>query len=319
MENNTLTHNKDINTDKVLQGVASLGSERPEKSDAGTEADSDRLKTRTKYSGAARRRYKKQLQREREDAKALTPLPAAASTAKNKGEGTSEGAGKRTRREAITPSPEHSRQGKKPKVTDQGTFAQATKGLVRMALVYEGYPDKRLGASEVTEIRKKIRGRILELAEGTKAPTFTGSWERDGAMVIACADGWSGDWLKGLASELAVGDAPLRVLPIEELPKRHRLIVHVEEPDLTAQEALKLLDRQNTGLAASEWVVTRGSESRDATSSHFACLVGDSSLEALKTCGLKPFCGLGRATVKVLGRERKGEARVEVAGVGGAV
>ena len=88
---------------------------------------------------------------------------------------------------------------------------------------------------------------------------------------------------------------------------------------MTAQETLKLLDRQNTDLAASEWVVTRGSESRDATSSHFACLVGDSSLDALKACGLKPFCGLGRATVKVLDKERKGEACVEVTGAEGAV
>jgi len=252
------TIEKNLKTPNVLQGVASLGSERPEESDAGTGADSDHLKTRTRYSEAARRRYKKQLQMEREAAKVLTPPPAAASIAKDKGEGTSAGAVKRTRAEAVTPSPKHSHQGKKPKVTDQGTFAQATKGLVRMALVHEGYPDKRLGASEVAIIRKQLRARILELAEGIKAPTFTGSWERDGAMVLACADVQTGDWLKSLASELTIGDAPLGCATDREATQATSLVVHVEEPDLTAQEALKLLDKQNTGLAVSEWVRHQG-------------------------------------------------------------
>jgi len=66
----------------------------------------------------------------------------------------------------------------------------------------------------------------------------------------------------------------------------------MEEPDLTAEETIKLLDRRNTDLAAREWVVVRWSASKDAKSTHFAALVGDVSLEALKACRLKSFCGL---------------------------
>jgi hypothetical protein len=155
-------------------------------------------------------------------------------------------------------------------------------------------------------IRKMIRERILS-QEGTKAPNFTGSWERDGALVFACANEETRDWLNQITVSLKIGENTLRVMPIDELPERHRVIIHVEEPDVTTGEVLSLLGRQNKGLTTSNWVVTRGSESRDA---HFACFVGDRSLEALKKLNFRPFCGLGRATVRVLGKDRKGGKKV---------
>jgi len=207
-----------------------------------------------------------------------------------------------------TPSPSEDRQGKKPKVIhDQGSYAQATKGLIRMALVLEGYPDKKLGAEEVGEVRRLVRGRILALPDDAPAPAFTGSWERDGALMFCCANQGSAEWLKSLSGEMKLGETPLRALPADELPRRHRVVVHVEEPDLTIEETIKFLDKQNTGLAAGEWVVIRGSTSRDAKSAHFAALVGDSSLEALKACGFRPFCGLGRASIRMLDKERREE------------
>jgi len=48
------------------------------------------------------------------------------------------------------------------------------------------------------------------------------------------------------------------------------ILIHVEEPDLSAEEALRLLGRQNTGLTTGDWIVTRGSVSRDVTSTHVA-------------------------------------------------
>lgn len=75
---------------------------------------------------------------------------------------------------------------------------------------------------------------------------------------------------------------------------------------MVVEKAIKLLDRQNTGLGVREWVVVRGSESKDAKSAHFAALIGDTSLEVLKTYDFKPFCELGRATVKLLDKEHRG-------------
>ena len=232
-----------------------------------------------------------------------TTPPGAASGSEAEGGSGQVRTAKRPRSEPLsTPSPLNRQPDKRPRVSDQGSFAQAAKGLIRLAIVAEGYPDRKLGDGEVAEIRKLVRGRIIALQIGTKAPTFTGSWTRDGALVFACANEESADWLKSLSADLSLGNVPLRVLPADELPKRHRVVVHVEEPDLSVKEAISLLDRQNVGLAPGDWVVSGGSESRDASSTHFACLVTSQSLEALKACNFRPFCGSTRATVKLLGR-----------------
>lgn len=91
----------------------------------------------------------------------------------------------------------------------------------------------------------------------------------------------------------------MHALPADELFKRHRIVVHVRDPKMSIKETLKFLDRQNKGLAASEWIVARGSESKNAASSPFFAFVGDRTLEVLKDLNFKPFCGLGQATVEV--------------------
>ena len=301
---------KTPNINKVLQGVASLGSERPEESsEAGASSSGAPPKTRVRYSGAARRRYKKQMQIQAEGAVTATNTtpPGTVSDPEAKGGSGQVRTEKRPRPEPTsTPSPSNRQPDKRPRVNDQRTFAQAAKGIIRLAVVTDGYPDKKLGDGEVSGIRKLIRGRIIALQKGTRAPTFTGSWVRDGALVFACANEESADWLKSLSADLSLGNVPLRVLPADELPKRHRVVVHVEEPDLSVKEAIELLDRQNAGLALGDWVVSGGSERRDASSTHFACLVGAESLGALKACGYRPFCGSTRATVKLLAK-RHGE------------
>jgi len=100
--------------------------------------------------------------------------------------------------------------------------------------------------------RKLIRGHILGLPESMLAPTFIGTWIRDGAIVFDCANQESADWLMSLYGVIRVEDAPLHVLPANELPKHHRMVMHVEEAVLTAEETDKLFDRRNTGLVAGE-------------------------------------------------------------------
>jgi hypothetical protein len=82
-------------------------------------------------------------------------------------------------------------------------------------------------------------------------------------------------------------------------------VVHVEDPKLSVKQILGLLDRQNEGLTSGEWIVVRGSESRDATSAHFAALIGDQSLEGLKALNFKPYCGLGQASIKLPAKARR--------------
>ncbi|KYN07980.1 hypothetical protein ALC62_01045 [Cyphomyrmex costatus] len=272
------TFNLNTNFNKVLQGVASLGSKQPEENKA---ASAGLPKTRISYSGAARRRYNKEKARAE---KAISPSPTNTPTPPGGESGAAVATQKRARPVHQTPSPTEYRPGKRPK----------------KAILRKNWVPVRGG-----EIRRLVRGHILELPEDGLAPTFTGTWERDGAVIFNCANQQTVDWLKSLSTVIKIGGTALHVLPAGELPKRHRVVVHVEESDLAVEEAIKLLDRQNTGLGAREWVVVRGSESRDAKSAHFAALIGDRSLEILRTCGFKPFCGLGRTTVRLLDKERK--------------
>lgn len=64
------------------------------------------------------------------------------------------------------------------------------------------------------------------------------------------------------------------MLLADELRKRHRVVMHVDEPDLFVEEAIKFV-RWNVGFVAGEWVVPRGSENKGASNSYFACLVDD--------------------------------------------
>nr|XP_012215701.1 PREDICTED: LOW QUALITY PROTEIN: uncharacterized protein LOC105668094 [Linepithema humile] len=169
------------------------------------------------------------------------------------------------------------------KTTCQGSYAQATKELVRIAVIMNSYPEKKIGAEEESLIaRKLIRGRILELMGKEKAPNLTSSWVKDGAL-FGCADEYSEGWLKSLSSDIKIGETSLCVMPIDELQKRHRMVVHIEESDITTEETLKFLRLQNTGLTTSDWIVTRSSKKRDSKSAQFACLVGETSLKAINT------------------------------------
>ena len=66
----------------------------------------------------------------------------------------------------------------------------------------------------------------------------------------------------------------------------------MKDPEMTAKEAFELLDRQNKGLVSHEWVFVRDRESRNATNSHFAALISDQQLEALKALNFKIYCKL---------------------------
>ena len=85
----------------------------------------------------------------------------------------------------------------------------------------------------------------------------------------------------------------------------------IEDPEMTVKESLKLPDKQNECLATNEWVITRGTDSRDAMSSHFAALISDEPLEALKALNFQPYCGLGWATIRLSGKECKEEGNVK--------
>lgn len=108
------------------------------------------------------------------------------------------------------------------------------------------------------------------------------------------------------------------MLAVGELPKRRRVLMRVEDPEQTVEETLKLLGKQNVGLAPEEWLVVKGGESRDAKCAHFDTLIPERSLEAIKNYNFKPYCGMERASIKLLDKDRNAETRATSEGEGGS-
>ena len=93
---------------------------------------------------------------------------------------------------------------KKPKVPEQKTYAQAAAGISRVAIVPMAYPDRKFDEEEVALLKRLVKGRILDLVRGTKAPIFQGTSDRDGAVIFNCADVETVEWLKSLTTVLTI-------------------------------------------------------------------------------------------------------------------
>ncbi|EFN71471.1 hypothetical protein EAG_11899 [Camponotus floridanus] len=113
------------------------------------------LNTQVKYSGVSKRRYKKQLLREGGATKAqIHPAEVNSSPGPSSG-GAPTVVLKRARSGNNIPSTIDTRQSKRPKINDQGSYVQTTK---RLALILESFSNKQLGAADFGLIRKMIRG-----------------------------------------------------------------------------------------------------------------------------------------------------------------
>lgn len=286
-----------------FQDVATLGSERPEENNAnsgfGKQPGEGAKKAR--YSGAARRRYKKVLQRKAmEEADQVLTMFTGGAEETEAEEVAMAGAIKRLRSEQGTSNLSIGQQDMKPRLSDQSSYTLVAAELFRVAIVSMTYPEVKFGDEEVQRIKKQVRNRILGLAKGAKAPTFRGTYVKDGAVIFNCTNEETGAWLESITPELSLkGEVQVRSLRLEELEKRQRIVVHVEDPTMTVKEALDYLDRQNEGLETEEWILHNRSESRDATSFHFAAFVEDRTLAVLEDLKFKPFCGLDQATVNL--------------------
>ena len=79
--------------------------------------------------------------------------------------------------------------------------------------------------------------RVLKL-RSFKAPP------RDGTVIFNCTNVETVEWLKSLTTVLMIKEGlQLCALGVDELPKRHQVVVHVEDPEMSVKEMLELLDR----------------------------------------------------------------------------
>ncbi|XP_015127907.1 uncharacterized protein LOC107048951 isoform X3 [Diachasma alloeum] len=273
---------------------------------------------------AANRRKLRRRRRQQQRSGALETLVETASETEVGGTGGAQRAEKRFHLEHNPSSPHNRLKEKKHKRGDQGTYAQnklnqtqsnSNVNSVKLAVIPQSYPNQKLDAGGVTEVKKLLKEAILALPDGVKAPTFDGVWERDGAVVVNCTDKPTENWLKTLFPENKISGHAVHVVSLSELTKKHSIVVYVEDPEITSQEALCFLEKQNKGLMASKWVVVRGSETKDAKNSNFVALIDHSALAGLKACNFRPHCGLQKATVRELGQDRSGEKKAGTVGV----
>lgn len=102
--------------------------------------------------------------------------------------------------------------------------------------------------------------------------------------------------MKSLSSEITIRNGvQLHALQVDKLPKRHRIVVHVNNPKKPINEILDLIDRQNLGVG-NDWVVAKGSENRDDR--NIPCLPCLNKRKDFEALNFRPFCGPGQAAGK---------------------
>lgn len=184
---------------------------------------------------------------------------------------------------------------------------------VKLAVIPETYPKRKFNTEEVSLVKRLVTNCILKLPKEIEAPTFKKVWERDGMVVFSCSNELTSNWLQSLFPENTLGEnenkITLRVIPFNESTKRTRVVVHVNNTDQTIEEIIDLFDKQNAELGAKDWIVDKNSLSRDESSTHFCALISNLGLKPLEDCGLRPFCGVSRASVKIIGKSSGGRSK----------
>ena len=176
--------------------------------------------------GAARCRHKKQLRKEAGEraVQATTQQTDTAANPPRTEEGSPSRAGKHSRSHPSTPSPSGAQQTKKPTVPEQRTYAQAASDIIRVAIVLMAYPDRKFTDKEVILLKRLVKGRILDLVKGTKAPIFQGTSDRDSAVIFNCTDVETVEGLKSLTTVLTIKeglqlvDRLLKIGPLVKYP-----------------------------------------------------------------------------------------------------
>jgi hypothetical protein len=79
------------------------------------------------------------------------------------------------------------------------------------------------------------------LVKGTKTLIFQGTSDRDGAVIFNCADEETVERLRSLMTVFTIKEGlQLCVMGVYELPKSNQVVVHVQNPEMTAKEAIEL-------------------------------------------------------------------------------
>ncbi|KAI5748038.1 hypothetical protein M8J77_021180 [Diaphorina citri] len=272
----------------------------------------EKLQIKEKFkslSGAARKRFKwliKQgLSAKEARSKAMEKIPETAIANK-----------KRARSADSTPEEKGGKQSEQkrqkvhiasPKSTPVGlevvpessaattSFANALRSI-KVGVLAERYPEENLTNEQMVAIQAQILEKISE-KEGGPDPQFSGIAHRPGWLSITCDDEATSQWLKSIIGEVKPWEgANLKVVEEGDLPKSKILSAYFpSSSEDTTEKILKMVKKQNSRLATSEWKILR--RNNEGTAAHVIMSVDLASVELLKTLSYKISFKFGKVTL----------------------
>lgn len=195
----------------------------------------------------------------------------------------------------------------RPKVPDlrPRNYAQAVNCDLKVAVVQGSYPDHFLSEEQSAAIQNGVVGALDKLPVGGFVPRFHETFLAEGALKVTCADIESREWLRNLLPGLTPWEgASLHLVERTALQKPTRVSLWLPGPIEEPKTALARLGKQNVGFEVDRWRIYDRKE--EAPKGQLLILgVDAASRKALEAVDLRPFFGMTRAVVRLLGKPEK--------------
>ena len=66
------------------------------------------------------------------------------------------------------------------------------------------YLNRMFTDEDIVLLKRSVKGRIIDLVKGIKAPIFQGTSDTDGEVMFNCADVEAAEWLKSLTTVITI-------------------------------------------------------------------------------------------------------------------
>lgn len=125
--------------------------------------------------------------------------------------------------------------------------------LERMAVIPEDYPNVCFKLENVKSMEDQILKQIDSLKDDQEAPTFQYRRLERGYWKVACIGESTRAWLMEVMRDWKFLDKPIRVIPLNEIPKPPVYRSWISGSVIPPDNILDRLMKQNKGLDTTEW------------------------------------------------------------------
>lgn len=143
---------------------------------------------------------------------------------------------------------------------------------------------------------------ITQVGKNMKLPQFEYNRLFSGAMKVKCANletrSWLEKYIPSLDRKKLWTGANLVVIDFKNIPKPYKFNVWCKNMKLNAADIFKLLEASNDGISTKSWTVLAYEEERNGIKMTIG--VGQDSFDALRSNSNSLYCGMGKATFKMV-------------------